>query len=636
MATPDQNQIEGLPAGAIVGAPLQQSTPPSAPQAPAQPAQSQQIEGLPAGAIVGPSLQTQAVGDVAGDPTHILQDGKIVPILKQAFSSNNTVGGIIKSQDAGAATGTQYEGYAKIGGAVEDAIKNRYEAAKASIAQHVMQGSPIEKVIQKINPEFKASGPAYTFKHVLTSNLPFNSAPPAPGDPAKPDVLSAPIVDVAQNIDKKKHPILKAVTEQAQSFTSPENVGILAATGGFGMIESPEALGVANRLLSAGFSAQAIGSVYQNSKSFKDAYDKGDTSEAVYQMTHMVLSGAAAAMSGQHAAGAEPVASTVIGAKAGDALSSVPGKVSDVVSDAASNAAGHIKEAVIGPDAEQSAIRAIKPTAKGVEKFSNDFEKATADIKAFDESSPIKTVGDLKEAIPQIKEKIWDEEIAPAVARHATETVDMSSVKQAVLDSLTPEMREFEPEGVVKDVEKFADTAGKARTVAQADGVLKYINSKLDSYFAKNPAARSSNLLTNPDTAMWETARRGIREQFLQTLEDAGESGIREARQRYGALSGIESAVDSAAGRLAKNPAASIWHVGVHKVLGAMLGTGLGVAHGGPIGAAVGLGAVAADALQKYRANPDVLIRRAIKRGGSIPEDATHVLDGGTIKPLVQ
>ena len=553
--------------------------------------------------------------------------------ISKAFTAPTTVGGMIAAQDAGTATGTQYEGVAKIGGAFEDAVKNRYEAAKASIAQHVMQGSPIERVIQKINPEFKGSGPEYTFKHVLTSNLPFNSAPPAPGDPTKPDVLSAPIVDVAASIDKRKHPILKAVTEQAQSFTSPENVGILATTGGFGMVESPEALAVANRLLSTGFSAQAIANVYQNSKSFKEAYDKGNTSEALYQMTHLVLSGAAAAMSAQHAAGVEPVASTTVGAKAGDAVATAAGKIGDVASDAAQNVTSHVKEGVMGPDAEASAVRAIKPSAKNVEKFSQNFQKATADIKAFDEQTPIKTVGDLKEAIPEIKEKIWDEEIAPAVKRHADETVDMSPVKEALLNSITPEMREFEPESAqaiegvknvegAKDVEGFADKLGKARTVAQADGVLKYINAKLDSYFAKNPAARSSNLLQNPDTAMWETARRGIREQFLQTLEDAGEDNIRDARQRYGALSGIEDAVDTAAGRLAKNPAVPFWHLGIHKGLGALLG--------GPLAPVI----IGADMLNKYNRNPDVLIRRAIKRGGNIPEDATHVLDGGKVVPL--
>jgi hypothetical protein len=538
----------------------------------------------------------------------------------------NTVGGIIAAQDAGAATGTAYEGVAKIGQAALTAIKQNFLTAP-----HVMPGSPLEKVIQTVNPNFKGAGPEYNAKNILTSNLPFNSS--GSDAPQQPDVFSAPAVDAAQFIDKKKHPVLKAVTEQAQAFTSPENVGILAATGGFGMVESPAALNVANRLLSAGFSAQAIGSVYQNSKSFKDAYDKGDSAEAVYQMTHMVLSGAAAAMSAQHAVGVEPTPSTAIGAKTGDALSDAASKVSDTVSGAASDATAHAKEFVMGPDAEKSAIRAIKPSAKGVEKFSNDFEKATPDIKAFDEETPIKTVGDLKEAIPQIKEKIWDEEIAPAVARHATETVDMSPVKQALLDSITPEMREFEPESAQaiegskgvegeKDVEGFADKLGKARTISQADGVLKYINAKLDSYFAKNPAARSSNLLKNPDTAMWETARRGIREQFLKTLEDAGEDEVRDARQRYGALSGIEGAVDTAAGRIAKNPAVPFWHLGIHKGLGALLG--------GPLAPVI----IGADMLNKYNRNPDVLIRRAIKRGGPISEDATHVLDNGKIVPL--
>jgi hypothetical protein len=272
-----------------------------------------------------PKPPAQTVGDVAGDPTHILQDGKIVPIVKQAFTSPNTVGGIIKSQDAGAATGTQYEGYAKIGGALLNGITD-----------HIMAGSPIERLIQKANPDFHGTGPAYNARNVLTNGTPLAGKPTGNDGP---NVFTAPVVDAAQFIDKTKHPIGKAVAEVAQSLTSPESVGVLAATGGLGLVENPTALATANRLLSAGFSAQSIGEAYKNSKAFKAAYDKGEGDEAMYQLTHLVLNGAVAVMAGQHAADVKPTPATAIGQKAGDAVANVPTAIKNAagsVSDAAS------------------------------------------------------------------------------------------------------------------------------------------------------------------------------------------------------------------------------------------------------------------------------------------------------------
>lgn len=139
-----------------------------------------------------------------------------------------------------------------------------------SESMHIVQGSPVEKLIQQFNPDFKGGvDQAYADANTRHGNM----------------------VNSSQFIDKTKHPVIKALTEVADSFTSPSNIAIMAETGGLGMISRPQALAVSNRLLAAGFSANAIGTAYQNLKGFKEAYDKGDDIEAKYMLTHAVVNG---------------------------------------------------------------------------------------------------------------------------------------------------------------------------------------------------------------------------------------------------------------------------------------------------------------------------------------------------------
>lgn len=152
----------------------------------------------------------------------------------------------------------------------------------------VIQGSLLEKAIQKLDPTFQGSAtPSEVANSVNRGN--------------------EPAVDVAQFIDKDQHPGAKAFAEAAQSFTSPATVATLIGSGGLGLVESPAALGLSSRLLSAGFSAAAIGSAYKNLKGFQEAFDAGDSSEAIYRLTHAVLSGTLAAFAGAGAVRETPV-----------------------------------------------------------------------------------------------------------------------------------------------------------------------------------------------------------------------------------------------------------------------------------------------------------------------------------------
>src|SRR5207302_7463314 len=107
------------------------------------------------------------------------------------------------------------------------------------------------------------------------------------------------------------------------------------------------------------------------------------------------------------------------------------------------------------------------------------------------------------------------------------------------------------------------------------------------------PAARRANLMNNPETAGWEAARADLRNQFLNTLEGAGETGVRDARLRYGAFDTLQDAVERRVNVADRAKPMSLGRI-------------VGLAGGAPTG---GLSLVAGE-LSNYLNKPDVLIRR--------------------------
>jgi hypothetical protein len=297
----DTSAIQGLPAGAV----LTPVTPPAAAPVAAVPDASQ-IQGLPAGAVLtpidssapaaAPSVGQDAVKAVTGPTTAL---GAPTPSAWQQEGSG--VSDILH--------GNFGQGASKI-----------WDAEKP----HVIQGSFLEKAIQKIDPSFQGS------------------ATPAEADAALASrAIVRPAVDVAQFIDKDAHPAGKAIAETIQSFTSPASVATLYATGGLGLVESPARLAIASRLISGGFSAAAIGSAYKNLEAFKTAYDKGDSSEAMYQLTHAITSGLLGVLAARGAASSEPITTK-------GAVSDAASNVARNVSDAASTAAGKVVDVARG------------------------------------------------------------------------------------------------------------------------------------------------------------------------------------------------------------------------------------------------------------------------------------------------
>lgn len=257
---------------------------------------------------------------------------------------------------------------------------------------HVTQGSPLEHIIKTFSPTFKGAGIPTTYdidkrKGEITTHQ------------GSPDASSFPVVDAAQFVDKDKHPVWKAVTEASQSLTTPQNVAIMIATGGLGIADSPVALGVANKLLSAGFSAQAVADAYKHFKGFKEAYDKGDGNDALYQLTHAVLSGALAYTAGTHAAGEPLEAASGVDKAVLKTASELPGQVADAAKNAVSKTASAIGKAP-GAIAEFGSPKPTQESLVGkiTQGTGEDIASASRALSKVD-ATKVKTFEDLRKVL---------------------------------------------------------------------------------------------------------------------------------------------------------------------------------------------------------------------------------------------
>lgn len=237
------------------------------------------------------------------------------------------------------------------------------------------------------------------------------------------------------------------------------------------------------------------------------------------------------------------VAAAPLAAEGAERVAKPIGRATGIVARPITNAAKATAEGfTVGMPGEAMVKKGLSPYAKQT-GYDAAIETAKQDIVNYHKDSPIKTVKDLDEAIPEIQKKIQNEEIRPAVARHADEPLAperMARVQKAVEDSVSPFAKEFDEAGA-KNVADLAEKMGKTRTVGEAlgggrGGLLGYINGQLESYFSKYPSARRSDLMNNPDTAGWAAARRALRDEVLDHLKEAGEPNMGEARARWGAL----------------------------------------------------------------------------------------------------
>ncbi len=265
----------------------------------------------------------------------------------------------------------------------------------------------------------------------------------------------------------------------------------------------------------------------------------------------------------------------------------------------------------VGVEGEALLKKGVAPYAKQT-GYDAAVKTAGDDIVRYHKETPIENVKDLDEALPKIQNKIMSEEVNSVAAKHAAEELPaerVNRVRAAVKDSLSPFAQKVGRE-VPKEVQTFLEELDKAHTVedligkekGDRGGALGDVNSRLESYFNKYPSARRGDLMKNPETAGWEAARRSLREETVSYLEDQGESGVREARQRWGALEELRRATER---RINVSDRAK--PMSLSRTLGLVAAPVTG-------GASVILGEIA-----NYLNKPDVLVRRGIEKMAAKP-----------------
>lgn len=251
----------------------------------------------------------------------------------------------------------------------------------------------------------------------------------------------------------------------------------------------------------------------------------------------------------------------------------------------------------IGLSGEELITKSVRPRARATSWEqaiqSPGVQRAIAEYHA---DTPITSMTEFTDAIPEIKDTLWKEKVQPALDRQGPRAVDMKPVGEQIRAPITPEMREFHPEKV-QGLEDLATKLERARTVEEADRLQKYANAQLESYYNKYPTGRRSAFATNPETMEWELARRGVRDQLLKTLEDAGETEIGDARKDYGNLTTIQKELERKVNVNARKSTMSLSRI-------------LGLISSVPTH---GIGLVAGEVAHHF-AQPDVLIRQGIKR----------------------
>jgi hypothetical protein len=210
-----------------------------------------------------------------------------------------------------------------------------------------------------------------------------------------------------------------------------------------------------------------------------------------------------------------------------------------------------LKSIGLGTTAAEDITRAAQP-GKRNDRFISDWALAKDRIAAeMEEGGKFKDMGEAADRIRDVRQNLWNDEVLPAIQRHATEQFDASSVASAARSKITPQMEQHAPEEAQK-ITEFANryTSGTpnftgARTVADAEKDLEFFNAQLEEagYWKKTPMQRAAAEKVNGDIAAKASAVNALRDALYDHLANNGEPEIKNLKQTYGAIKNVENEI---------------------------------------------------------------------------------------------
>lgn len=228
-------------------------------------------------------------------------------------------------------------------------------------------------------------------------------------------------------------------------------------------------------------------------------------------------------------------------------------------------------------------------------------------------------MADAYKKINEAKNEHWNSKVAGPTAARANDIPadatgkpqDQGKVRDAVLDRITPVMKEHFPKRaeVLKD---FADRwGGTPKTIGQINDEITQFNAELGAkgYWESTPEKRAELERTDPEIAGYVAAGDELRDIMFTHLKATGVPNIDEDRKLYGALAHMGGEVRSRINVDGRQPGTSGKE---------FLGVLAGAAKGGPVGAAMAAGTLA----EKAASNRTSLLAKAAEK--SLPDTSTQ------------
>lgn len=277
----------------------------------------------------------------------------------------------------------------------------------------------------------------------------------------------------------------------------------------------------------------------------------------------------------------------------------------------------------LATSAEEDIARAAQPGKRNT-NFIADWQKAAPRlVKEIEEGGKFTDMDDAANRIRDVRQGIWNDEVKPAIEKHAKEVVDTTPVANAVreLSEKTALKKNF-PE----DAKKLADFANKYtsgsplfdgdRSVADLEEEIELYNGKLTDkgFWKKSASEKAAMIKANPEIAAWKTASDAMRDTLYDHLENvSGVKGMKDLKQTYGAVANVENEIRGQVNVASRQRPLSMKQI---------IGLTAGIVHGGPAGWA----AAALPVIDKLYNSPEALLNRAVSK--SAP--------AGPVKQVVQ
>src|SRR5882672_263992 len=263
-----------------------------------------------------------------------------------------------------------------------------------------------------------------------------------------------------------------------------------------------------------------------------------------------------------------------------------------------------------GRTAEEAMVAAGRPSVTEDANYRKALQTAAPRIVDAAKDASLKTVGDFEDLLHNTAQDIRQKEFGPIIQRNAKQMVSAQPVAQNIRSAITDQMREYAPEEA-KELEDFAVKFAKDMPLGKAESDLQYFNAQLKKFYRTNAVDQNAALKTSGTVAKYEAAADGLRDLIYGRLKELGENAPDGLQKQYGALKTLERTFAKRA--TVSDRQAPLNLAQVLSMAGGFAEAGGAILAGHPVAALAGAIPIVVSTAAKARNSSESLIRQGVK-----------------------